>query len=366
VDPRAEWAHAEYRRADIAWSAAAGGGMAVNDLPWFGEASLFASGCDALVALIGWGARRHGWRRVWLPSYYCPEVPAALRALAAEGVETCAYPDHAIAAPPAVGGIPAASRDVVVVANQLGVRRGPDTGRPAAAGAVVVEDHSHDLGSAWARASDADYAFASLRKTLPLPDGGAVWSPRGHEVPPEPPVTEDSGGPALDRLVAALLRREDRVGAIDGPLPFRALARSAAGRADPTSPAGISPVSRALLPHMPTDAWREQRRRNFGILACEAYVPRHARTLLPPAGGVAFAFTVVFDAEGDRERVENALIERAVVPSVLWPLDPTRDPGAGPADADLSRRILSVHCDQRYDPEAMERLAGILGDALHA
>jgi hypothetical protein len=148
----------------------------VNDLGWIEEASLFASGTDALVALVRWGASRHGWRRVWLPSYYCPEVPAGLAALERDGIELLAYSDHLLTEPPAIEAILAEPGDVIVVANQLGIRRRPDPGRAVVPGAVVVEDHSHDPGSAWARASGADYAFASLRKTLPIPDGGAAWT----------------------------------------------------------------------------------------------------------------------------------------------------------------------------------------------
>jgi hypothetical protein len=176
----------------------------------------------------------------------------------------------------------------------------------------------------------------------------------------------DRTGTALERLAEALARREARAGHADDRVRFRALAHNAARQADPSSPHGITPVSRALLPHMPADAWRERRRLNLETLVREVELPPRARILLPPAGGVAFAYTVVFEAAGDRERAERALIDRAVVPTGLWPLDPSRDPGAGRADADLSRRILSVHCDQRYGEEAMHRLAGILGVALRA
>ena len=46
-------------------------------------------------------------------------------------------------------------------------------------GWLLVEDHSHDPFSPWATSSSADYAFSSLRKTLPVPDGAILWSPRG-------------------------------------------------------------------------------------------------------------------------------------------------------------------------------------------
>ena len=367
--------------------------------PWPAHAPLFGSGTHALVALVLWGARRHGWRRAWLPSYYCPEVPAGLRSLEAHGIELLTYPDHDLTGPPATERIGAAPGDVIVVANQLGVRprpvaagtdeagHGPAAGdarvataRPATApGTILVEDHSHDPGSAWARGSRADYAFASLRKTLPLPDGGAVWSPQGLELPPEPGPesgraatardgTASGPGPDVDRLIAALTRRGVRGGTLDEPPPFRAYARSSglgAGTGAPPGPA-ISPVSRALLPHMPVDAWRGRRRRNLEILAAEVGPIGGTRLLPSPPGGVAFAFTLVFDAADDRDRARAALVERAVVPSILWPLDASGEPGVGPADADLSRRILSVHCDQRYDTEDMRRLATILRAALDA
>jgi hypothetical protein len=342
---------------------------ASTELPWLEGASLFASGSDALAGLVRWGLRRHGWRRVWLPSYYCPDVPAALVAAAGREVELRAYPDASLWRPTDQGVVPAAAGDVVVVANQLGVRPRPAMTR-LAGHAVIVEDHSHDPGSAWALESHADYAFASLRKTLPIPDGGAVWSPQGRELPPEPAGEDGTNGNgdlarrSADRLAAALDRRGRVDAAVDDRLRFRALARTAAGPAGAASSGGISPVSRALLPQMPIRAWRERRRRNLEVLADAAASVPGARILGAPAGAVAFALTLVFDSARARRRAQRALVSRAVVPAVLWPLDPARDWGAGPAEADLSGRILSIHGDQRYGGADMRRLADILREAL--
>ena len=332
------------------------------ELPWLGGAPLFSSGSEALAALVRWGADRRGWRRVWLPSYYCPEVPAALRTLAG-GVEVRTFPDHDLLAPPSPDLPGAQPGDVVVVANQLGIRPRPRPDWPALDCVVLVEDHSHDLASDWALTSRADYAFASLRKTLPLPDGGAVWSPRGLELPPEPPRSDDDERLA-DRLASALAGRAlGDLAEADEPPRFRALARSAA--ANPGSRPGISPVSRALLPTMPVRAWHERRRRNLALLADTVGTPRNGRILVAPDGGVAFALTLVFDTEAARREAEEALIARAVVPTILWPLDPARDPGVDAVDANLSRRILSIHGDQRFDEADVRRLAAILREALH-
>ncbi len=335
--------------------------------PWLEGAALFGSGRDALVALVRWGVRRHGWQRVWLPSYNCPEVPAAMLASVGDEVDLRAYQDADLEAPPDLDALPARAGDVVVVVNQLGVRPRPDAGRALDRGLVVVEDHSHDPGSSWALDSAADFAFASLRKTLPIPDGAAVWSPRGRELPPEPPAGSDGAerldGHGPEWLAAALEARACR-SEPSGRLHFRALARSAAGSSEPVPGAAISPVSRALLPHMPVRAWRERRRQNLDILAGTAAATPGVRVLGAHDGGVAFALTLLFDHAETRAATEAALVARAVVPAALWPLDPSRDWGATAADLDISRRILSVHGDQRFDADDMGTLAAILRAAL--
>lgn len=333
-------------------------------LPWSRAASLFGSGRAALAGLVTWGAARHGWRRVWLPSYNCPEVPAALLrgssgADPGVGVELRAYPDARLDVEADVDDIPAGAGDAVVIVNQLGVRPRPAIAGLRRRGIVVIEDHSHDPASAWALESTADFAFASLRKTLPIEDGGAVWSPRGLDVPPEPPAPVS---PTAGRLAASLAQRGDAASA--DRLRFRALARASAGTAEPQPQAPMSPVARALLPQMPVLAWRERRRQNLGILSEAVGAGRGVTVLCAPVGAVAFALTLVFDDADARTAARRGLIDHAVVPVVLWPLDPAHDWGAGPADADLSSRILSIHGDQRYEADDIRRLASILRAAI--
>jgi hypothetical protein len=76
--------------------------------------------------------------------------------------------------------------------NYFGLRTPPDLELPE--GVEVLEDHSHDPVSAWAEQSSADFCLASLRKTLPINDGGALWSPVGHRLPPAPPDRAAASG----------------------------------------------------------------------------------------------------------------------------------------------------------------------------
>ena len=85
-----------------------------------------------------------------------------------------------------------AKNDVVLAVNYFGVRAGePWQQWREKHACVLLEDHSHDPVSGWAQSSRADYAFSSLRKTMPVPDGAILWSPLGHPLP----ITADTEFP---------------------------------------------------------------------------------------------------------------------------------------------------------------------------
>jgi hypothetical protein len=329
------------------------------EFAWGQRAALFGSGRDAMRVLIEWGAREHSWRRVWLPSYYCQDVPAALRELSAEGVQLRAYADGPDHEEPANSGLRTEPGDVVVIHNHFGLRRSPASLEAFAPDAVIVEDHSHDLAAPWAMNSRAHYAVASLRKTLPLPDGGVAWSPRVLALPPEPPPSEVHAAAALDRLSAMVLKGRYLAGHAVDKAAFRTLAMSGEERMADGPPSGISPVSRAMLPSLPVVAWREQRRENYDTLLRALGPLRNVHVLAPVPEAVPFALTLVFDTPKARDVVKRALIAARVYPAVLWSLDHPMLDDIPKEHVDLARRVLSIHCDQRYASGDMIRVAEI-------
>jgi hypothetical protein len=309
--------------------------------------------------LFQWGAREHSWRRVWLPSYYCQDVPAALRELSAQGVQLRAYTDAPDREEPSLSGFRTQPGDVVVVANHFGMRRSPASLDSFAPDAVIVEDHSHDLAAPWAMNSRAHYAVASLRKTLPLPDGGVAWSPRELALPPEPPLTRVHAAAALDRLSAMVLKGRYLAGHAVDKAAFRTRAMSGEERMADGPPSGIAPVSRAMLPSLPVGAWREQRRENYDTLLRALGPLRNVHVMAPVPEAVAFALTLVFDTPKARDAVKRALIAARVYPAVLWSLDHPMIDDIPKEHVDLARRVLSIHCDQRYVSGDMIRVAEI-------
>lgn len=310
--------------------------------PWSDRPhALWGSGRDALRALIEWGRSRRGWRRILVPTYYCHEVTAAL--LDQLEVRTYAHAPTSPASP-----VEAGIDEVVLVVALFGT---PPT--PAVSGeGVVVEDHSHDPFSSWSIESVADYAIASLRKTLPLPDGGVLWSPRGLAVPAERPVTLDHDRAALKRLLAMTLKRHYLDGGPVRKKEMRALAIDGEREIGQGEISGVSSFTRCRLPTLPAGPWREARATNL----------RAFRTALGELPGAIvleapFAATLLFDQGQVRDQVREALIAARIYPAVLWPLEGPGIEGIPSNHVDLGRRILSIHCDYRYDPADMARVA---------
>jgi hypothetical protein len=327
---------------------------------WWRDGAFFGSGRDAMRTLFAWGAHEHGWKRIWLPSFYCQDVPAALRELGARGVELLAYSDSPDREEPQLSSVRPRSGDVVVIVNHFGARRAPHDLDALARQTTIVEDHSHDLVAPWALGSTAHFAVASLRKTLPLPDGGIAWSPRGLALPPEPALTHAHAAAALSRLSAMVLKRRYLAGLPVDKESFRAQAVHGEEHIADGGPSGIAPLSRAMLPSLPLLAWRQRRRANHEALVAELGALRGVRVLPSAAGTVPFALTLVFEDATRRDDVKRALVLARVYPAILWPLDDPKIDGIPPEHVALARRIMSVHCDQRYTPADMQRVARIL------
>jgi hypothetical protein len=221
-----------------------------------------------------------------------------------------------------------------------------------------VEDHSHDPFSPWAVGSSADYAFCSARKTLPVPDGGILWSPQQRDLPPQPRGGAD--GSQL-KLAAMLLKGRylDR-GGDDLKERFRRLQLEGEEQLRRAPVAAASPAARdAVIGGAPLP-WRVRRSDNAVVLLGALSGFRIAEPLFDewPAGAAPLGVVLVFESQPVRDRIREALREAGVYCPVHWPID------SGPPQVrDLSARVLTIPTDWRYSAGDMERVASILLEA---
>jgi hypothetical protein len=223
---------------------------------------------------------------------------------------------------------------------------------------VLIEDHSHDPLSFWTLSSQADYAFASVRKTFPAPDGALVWSPRRVPLPPEPQI-QDWKGSAL-KLAAMIWKREYLARKIAQPAVktvFRNFQLEGEKLLSGKQDAGISPWSRALLANGAPKSWRRKRERNVRFFL--DHFPR-GRDIQPlfekwPEGHCPLNVILVFKSRTLRERFRSRLGKLHIYTSIHWSLPPDASAHA----LELSERVLTVPVDQRYDSQDLLKILSL-------
>ncbi len=326
-----------------------------DEVPWT-KGVVLGCGRDALRLLAAHGRLARGWKRLWVPSYLCQEV---VHALLGTGVPVAVYPDGPMSAAPVLPAMD--TGDALLLVNYFGLRPGPSPELPL--GIDLVEDHTHDPSSPWARTSKASFCMASLRKTLPVPDGGVLWSPCGQTLPEQPGVTAERAAASSRKLAAMLLKSMYLAGHSVQKQSYRDAACLGEERLAAGAVSGMPETTRAMLPGFPLEAWRSRRRRNHALLRERFVSARRVRVLEPYSEEcVPFSAILVFDEAHHCEDVRRRLTAARIYPAVLWPL--TTMALKLPEEAlNLSQRLLSIHCDQRYGSEDMERVAAAMADA---
>jgi len=329
--------------------------------PWeLGDVRWAGAGRDGIRLILEYGALTRGWKRCWLPSYLCQEVVSAARST---GLECLLYswnplaPDHSPT-------LELDDSDVLLVVHLFGLEGRPDWLDSIPSSVDVVEDHTHDPWSDWARTSDATYAFASLRKTLPLAEGTPLWSPVGAPLPEQPATTEL-------RARAVALKDEGMMGKalyLSGGSVAKELFRSKLldGEADIASGevSGITPGSLALLMEFPTLRWRTARRENAEVLRGHLEGLNGVELLGWSRESTPFSAILLLPDRASRDALRSSLIGARVYPAILWPLDEAELAGITDLDEDLADRMLSIHCDGRYSQSDMARLAELIAGGL--
>ncbi|WP_328477857.1 hypothetical protein OHA21_25585 [Actinoplanes sp. NBC_00393] len=309
---------------------------------------LYATGCGALSDLLRLLAPAG---RLHVPSYFCMGVAEALAAQA----PIAFYRHLPDGRGPHFATLRVADGDVVLAQNLFGRdSRAPwDAWMRAHPGITVIEDHSHDPFSEWACASTAAYAVASLRKTLPLPDGGLLWSPRGLDLPR--PGGPESAGASL-KLAAMLLK----AAWLDGrPIPkerFRALQQQGEHELlGSTAPA--SAVTVATLPLLDITGLRTASARHASSVV-DALSPRTSAWRV--SGGGPFRVQVECASESVRDALLAHLARHGIYAPVHWRQDRDRLWSGDEEAFDLGTRLLTLPVDHRCGPGGVRRIAEVM------
>jgi hypothetical protein len=331
--------------------------------PWGNNGLFSGSGQDAFRSLLIHGQKERGWRRFWIPTYFCQQVVESFLSTGIEVLPYHAGPEDGLVQ---VGWKSLNRGDVLFVVNHFGLHAKLPQYPINRDCIEVIEDHTHDPWSKWAWTSDADWCVVSLRKTLPLPDGGVLWSPIGHRLPSKPPVDELRRIASLEKFAAMTLKTLYLQGYSIAKEVFRNLAISGEKGVsyDPSirEVSGMTVWSHALLQNFPIENWRKQRRDNHRLLSDILSDLKWLKVLKPQSTSdtCPFSCIVFFDSPERRDYVRKELIDSRVYPAVLWPLDNPAVQGIPREHVEFSQRMLSFHCDMRYTKKDIQHVASLI------
>ncbi len=221
----------------------------------------------------------------------------------------------------------------------------------------VIEDHTHDPFGHWALYSDADWCISSIRKILPLPEGGMMWSPKGHQLTIELKSSEENEKVAAIRwegmeMKTAYLKGED-VSKED----FRKCYTETEEFFDKAEPAVIDDRSREMVSNkLDINLWQGAKRKNWMLLKSLVYQESCVVMMPEDESCTAFSLTLLLESKEQRDALRKRLIEACVYPAILWAVPDS----ASENSKNFSERMLSIHCDGRYTEEDVRQLAGIL------
>lgn len=313
--------------------------------------SLFlANGRQCLEILI----KKYAWKRIWIPAYFCYEVMNSIRNT---GIKILLYADYPSAYDVSlIEYIDFQEGDVLFRVNYFGLRNYRSNKNIPV---PVIEDHTHDVLGCWALHSDADWCIASLRKTYPIASGGMLWSPKGH-VLPFCEYTEDNHHMAEIRWKAMDMKRDYLMGGITKKNEFRKLFVETEELMESLPLSLMDNRALKFVGSWDINAWYNLKRQNWNLL--KKRLPLNIHYLIPENESCTpFSLVLLLDNRTERDKFRLKLIENHVYPAVLWsvPEDSMED------ISNFSRRMISIHCDGRYNECEMIQLGEIIKACLY-
>lgn len=318
-----------------------------NELFNYPDSRLYANGRHAIQDLIG----INSWKRIWLPSYFCYDVVEAIKDT---GIVIEFYHDGpGLDDDSIITKLTFRESDVILRMNYFGLRTFRDNSNIPI---EVIEDHSHDLSGDWVKKSNADYCCSSLRKLIPLPEGGILWSPKAKNLPP--PINSSTENELLTykRLTGMLLKTMYLENYKINKESFRQEYLESENAFINLKISGISDASKHLLSSFDFLGWTNKRKKNWSNLVKKT--KHRYEILLPEDLNICNPFSLIIKHQSMQERnsLQKYLISQNVYPAVLWEIPLEHDNVIN----ELSSQLLSIHCDGRYNTMEINELATIL------
>lgn len=323
-----------------------------------GSTRFYACGRHSIEAII----KQEGWKRIWMPAYFCYEVIGYIQST---GIEIMLYDDYPLNEDDdiLVRSLPFKEGDALFRTDYFGLRKwrtNKDIYVP------VIEDHTHGLITDWSIRSDADWCIASLRKSLPVAAGGMLWSPKGKQLPNSIMPTNECLAMSKERYEAMSMKasylRTDYATDIDdanAKNAFREKYVDTEAQISNLTLSGIDEQSREISNTFNIKLWTDLKYDNW-LIASQILGNR-----FNIIGGERndywqpFSLILLVNSVEERKALQQYMVKHKIYPAVLWRIP---DNTVFEDAKDFSERMLSVHCDVRYSRVEIIEMCNIIND----
>lgn len=224
----------------------------------------------------------------------------------------------------------------------------------------IVEDITHSILTN-ETGIYGDYAFSSLRKIFPLPDGGLLKSNRENlnNIEFHQGYDEIWG----KRLVGSLYKDKYLKGKLTDKNEFLSLFREGETILDSREIEILSMTkfSRFLLNKFNFSKIINIRRQNFKFLLKKLTNSKHLIPLYKNLDKMVYPLGFPILSE-KRESLKTKLIENNIFPPIHWALPELIDKVKFSQSWELSNQILTIPCDQRYTINDMQYIVNVINN----
>lgn len=211
---------------------------------------------------------------------------------------------------------------------------------------IFIEDRTHNLLQERKHTFQPDYIIASIRKWLPIPDGGLLWGKITK------PLANDTTF-STTRLKAQCMRHEFLAcGDETIKTGYRKIFSTVSDLMDEDEPSAMSAYAYFLAKQTDWDWIRKTRWQNaealISILSTSPYIKFVQDK--PGLSDLYVPFTVP-----NRDEVQSKLSAEGIFNTIIWPLMEEQKAACKVAKF-IGENMLAAPCDQRYTVEDMKTI----------
>ena len=211
---------------------------------------------------------------------------------------------------------------------------------------VFVEDRTHNLILDRVSSFQPDYVMASLRKWLPVPDGGLLWGRISK------PLESDTSFSCM-RLQAQCMRHEYlKNGNEELKTEYRKIFSEVSDIMEHDEPSAMSAYSFHIAKNADWEEIRSKRKENAEVLISVLGSSPFIRMIQPQSGlsDLYVAFTV-----NHRDLIQKRLSENRIFNTIIWPLSWEQKKTCRVSKF-TEENMLAAPCDQRYTTDDMKHI----------